>query len=163
MNQLTVQPPADAATPEHPAVTSKALESIMGRLVWGHQGALDFGGGRQARSIDLSELTPSMPSITFASWQLETSDGQPPIRHEDRQEVEGGDGGSICSATTFGATAEAAGASQRGANKERSRRAQEPSSLRSPTSRQRRRSTKDPGSWPSRIPGDCILRCGLAG
>lgn len=75
-NQLAARPPADASTPEHPAVTPKAIESLMDRLVGGHQGDLDFGGARQARIIDLYKLTPSTPSITVAGWQLETSDGQ---------------------------------------------------------------------------------------
>ncbi len=75
-NQLAARPPAEAPTPEHPAVTPKSLESIMERLVGGHQGDLDFGGARQARIVDLYKLTPSTPSITVAGWQLATSDGQ---------------------------------------------------------------------------------------
>lgn len=75
-NQLAARPSAHASLPEHPTVTPKALESIMDRLVDGHQGDIDFGGARKARIIDLYKLTPSTPSITVAGWQLATSDGQ---------------------------------------------------------------------------------------
>ena len=61
--------------PDHPAVTSKALDSILESLVAGHKGDIDFGG-RRARVVDLYTLTPLSQSITVAGWKLETSDGQ---------------------------------------------------------------------------------------
>lgn len=67
--------PADA-TPEHPAVTSKAIETILDSLVAGYQGDLDFGSARQVRIVDHYKLTPSTPSISVAGWKLATSDGQ---------------------------------------------------------------------------------------
>lgn len=75
-NKVAARATPEGAPPEHPAVTPKSLESIMERLVGGHQGDLDFGGARQARVVDLYKLTPSTPSITVAGWQLATSDGQ---------------------------------------------------------------------------------------
>ncbi|MGN6108794.1 MAG: ADP-ribosylglycohydrolase family protein [Kofleriaceae bacterium] len=75
-NQLAARRPAEAATPEHPAVTPKALESIMERLVGGHEGELELGGARRAHVVEPYKLTPATPSITVAGWQLATSDGQ---------------------------------------------------------------------------------------
>lgn len=75
-NQLAARQPAEAATPEHPAVTPKALESIMERLVGGYEGELEFGGTRRARVVEPYKLTPATPSITVAGWRLATSDGQ---------------------------------------------------------------------------------------
>lgn len=75
-NQLAARQPAEAATPEHPAVTPKALESIMERLVGGYEGELEFGGTRRARVVEPYKLTPATPSIRVAGWQLATSDGQ---------------------------------------------------------------------------------------
>ncbi len=75
-NQLAARQPAEAATPEHPAVTPKALENIIERLVGGYEGELEFGGTRRARVVEPYKLTPATPSITAAGWQLATSDGQ---------------------------------------------------------------------------------------
>ena len=75
-NQIAARRPAESTNSEHPAVTPKALDSIMESLIGGHRGDLDFGGARQARVVDLYKLTPSTSSITVAGWQLATSDGQ---------------------------------------------------------------------------------------
>jgi len=75
-NKVAARATPEGATPEHPPITQKALDTIMDSLVRGHEGDLDFGGARQARVVDLYRLTPSTPSINVAGWQLATSDGQ---------------------------------------------------------------------------------------
>lgn len=75
-NKLAARPAPEGATPEHPPVTPKDLDTITSNLVGGHQGDLDFGGARRARVVDLYRVTPATASITAAGWQLATSDGQ---------------------------------------------------------------------------------------
>lgn len=75
-NKVAARATPEGAPPEHPPVTTKALDHILDSLVGGHQGDLDFGGARQARVVDLYRPTPSTASINVAGWQLATSDGQ---------------------------------------------------------------------------------------
>ncbi|WP_438042084.1 ADP-ribosylglycohydrolase family protein [Sorangium sp. So ce128] len=75
-NKVAARATPEGATPEHPPVTAKALDTIINSLVRGHAGDLDFGGARRARVVDIYRLTPSTPSINVAGWQLAMSDGQ---------------------------------------------------------------------------------------
>lgn len=75
-NKVAARDTPQETTPDHPAVTSKTLETIIESLAEGNRGDLDFGGTRQARVVDVYKLTPSAQSITVAGWQLTTSDGQ---------------------------------------------------------------------------------------